>query len=375
MKQLKPKLLKLHRWVGLALGVLLFVQGLTGALLVFRDEIERVIHPSLVVEPMAARMPIQALMDTVEARHPDIPVNRAEFSDTADGAVLFKLVAKDGSRWLTAVDPYRNIVVRDGPMAAWPGEWIFYIHYGLLAGPVGHIIVGIEGLGLLFLALTGPIVWWPGRKRLKQGLKVVTDRGADLKWRSLHRAVGAVAAIVLGASAFTGASMVWKDEFRAVLRLATTVTDKPSPKVAERPGAAMVPLDQLVAQARADYGATTLRQIRFSSGERVAAVYLDSDLTIRADGTKQVFYNRYDGSDVGHYVAGALPVGTEIVDWLFPLHTGLFGGAVTRLLAVIVGFALAGLSASGLWLWYSRTSRKRKRKPAPAVAAAVAENA
>ncbi|MBJ7498349.1 MAG: PepSY domain-containing protein [Sphingopyxis sp.] len=361
MKALKPQLLKLHRWVGLTLAVLLTIQGLSGMSLVFRDEIERVIHPALVVEPAVTRVPVQVLMDAVEARHPGVPVSRAEFSVWEDGAVLFKLTTKDGTRWLTAVDPYRGVIVRDGTLAAWPGEWMFLIHDSLLAGPVGETIVGIEGLGLLFLALTGPIVWWPGRKRFKQGFKVIADRGADLKWRTLHRAVGASIAVVLVMSATTGVLMVWKPEFRDVLRIFTPVTDKPAPKVAEQPGAAMVPLDRLIAKARTEYGATPLRQIRFSSEGRVAAIFLESDLTIRAEGARQIYYNRYDGSDVGHYVSGALPVGTEIVDWLITLHSGMFGGTATRLLMVIAGFSLAGLSASGLWLWYSRTSRGRKR--------------
>lgn len=364
MKAWKPRLLKLHRWVGLTLALLLTVQGLSGASLVFRDEIERLIHPALVVEPVATRVPVQVLMDAVEARHEGATINRAEFSAWDDGAVLFKLVAKDGTRWLTAVDPYRGAIVRDGSLASWPGEWIFVVHDSLLAGPVGETIVGIEGLGLLFLVLVGPIVWWPGRKRLKQGFKVVTDRGADLKWRTLHRAGGAIAAVVLVMSATTGVLMVWKPGFRNVLQTVTPVTDKPAPKVHAQPGAAMVPIDRLVAKARAEYGATALRQIRFSDEGRVAAIFLESDLTVRAEGAKQIYYNRYDGSDVGHYVSGALPVGTEIVDWLITLHSGMFGGTATRLLMVITGLSLAGLSVSGLWLWFSRTSRLRKRNSA-----------
>lgn len=365
----KPQLLKLHRWTGLALAVLLAVQGLTGALLVFRDEIERVIHPSLVVEPRAERVAVQALLEKVEAAHPGYIVNRAEFPAIANGAVLFKLEAKDGSRWLTAVDPFRGVIVRDGPLSAWPGEWIFYVHYGLLAGPIGHIVVGLEGLALLFLATTGPIVWWPGRKRWKQGFKIVSGRGADLQWRTLHRAGGAILAPVLIVSAVTGSAMVWKDEFRDLLRSVTPVVDKPAPKVAERIGASKVPLDRLIAAAGNDYGSTPLRQIRFSNEGRVAAIYLESDLTRRADGAKQIYYDRYDGTDVGHYVAGALPVGTEIVDWLFPIHSGLFGGTISKIVVLIAGLSLTGLSASGLWLWYSRTVRKRKRKPAAPVSA------
>jgi len=367
MKAIKPQLLTLHRWVGLTLAVLLTIQGLSGMSLVFRDEIDRVIHPALVVEPAAVRVTVQEMMDAVEARHPDVSVNRAELSPWEDGAVLFKLTAKDGTRWLTAVDPYRGVIVRDGSLAAWPGEWMFLLHDSLLAGPIGETIVGIEGVGLLFLALTGPFVWWPGRKRLKQGFRIVTNRGADLKWRTLHRAGGALIAVVLVMSATTGVLMVWKPEFRDVLRAVTPVTDKPAPKVGEQSGAQMVPLDLLVAKAQADYGATALRQIRFSDGGRVAAIFLESELTIRAEGAKQIYYNRYDGSDVGHYVSGALPVGTEIVDWLITLHNGMFGGTLTRLLMVIAGLSLSGLSASGLWLWYSRTSRRRKGKSAARV--------
>jgi uncharacterized iron-regulated membrane protein len=361
MKALKSQLLKLHRWVGLTLAVLLTVQGLSGASLIFRDEIERAIHPALVVEPAAVRVQVQALMEAVEARHPGVAVNRAEFPAWDDGAVLFKLTAKDGTRWLTAVDPYRGHIVRDGSLAAWPGEWIFLIHDSLLVGPIGETIVGIEGLGLLFLAVVGPIVWWPGRKRLKQGFKIVAGRGADLRWRTLHRAGGALVAIIFLMSGTTGVLMVWKPEFRDALRLVTPVIDKPAPKVGEQPGAAMVPLDRLVAKARTDYGATPLRQIRFLDEGRVAAIFLESDITVRAEGAKQIYYNRYDGSDVGHYVSGALPVGTEIVDWLITLHTGQWGGTITRLFMVITGLSLAGLSASGLWLWYSRTSKGRKR--------------
>lgn len=374
MKTLKPQFLKLHRWVGLTLAVLLTIQGFSGMSLVFRDEIDRMIHPALVVEPAATRVPVQALMEAVEARHPGVPVSRAEFPEWEDGAVLFKLTAKDGTRWLTAVDPYRGVIVRDGSLAAWPGEWMFLLHDSLLAGPVGETVVGIEGFGLLFLALTGPIVWWPGRRRLKQGFKVITDRGADLKWRTLHRAGGALIAVILVMSATTGVLMVWKPEFRDVLRMVTPVTDKPAPKVSEQPGATMVPLDRLVAKARAEYGATPLRQIRFSNEGRVAAIFLESELTVRAEGAKQIYYNRYDGSDVGHYVSGALPVGTEVVDWLITLHSGMFGGTAGRLLMVFAGISLAGLSVSGLWLWYSRTSRKRKRKPATR-ASAIAESA
>jgi uncharacterized iron-regulated membrane protein len=129
--------------------------------------------------------------------------------------------------------------------------------------------------------------------------------------------------------------------------------------VAERKGAAMVPVDVLVAKAQAAYGNTPLRQLRFSSGGRVVAVYLDGARTIRADGTSQVYFNRYDGSELGHYVAGTLPATSEFIDWLYTVHTGLWGGTITQLLMVLSGLTVFGMAASGLWLWFSRTARRR----------------
>lgn len=365
MKRLRPFLLKLHRWTGLTVGILLLIQGLTGATMVFRDEIDRVIHPAIVVAPTASRVPVQQMLDMVQTAHPDATVNRIEISRWADGAALFKLTDPHTKALrLIAVDPFRNHILRDGTRIAWPTEWLFAVHHTLLVGDTGEIIIGIEGLTLLFMAITGPIVWWPGLARFRNGFRILWRGNSDRRWRTLHRAWGGAAALLLIVSATTGAMMVWKDEVRGVLGLFGTVTQRPAPKVAAVAGATPLPVDRLVARARAEYGATPLRQIRFSSGGNVVAIYLDSDLTVRPDGAKQVYYNAYSGADLGHYVAGALPAGSEIVDWLYTVHTGLFGGIATRLLFLLSGLSLAGLSGTGLWLWFSRRARSRKRAPA-----------
>ena len=113
---------------------------------------------------------MQARLDAVRAAHPASAVARAEFPKDRDQAVLFKLTEKGltGKR-LLAIDPYRGAIVRDGPRADWPLEWIFNVHDNWLIGPVGETLIGVEGLLLLFLAITGPVIWWPGKKRLRQG--------------------------------------------------------------------------------------------------------------------------------------------------------------------------------------------------------------
>jgi uncharacterized iron-regulated membrane protein len=374
LKTLRPLLLKLHRWVGLSVGVLLLIQGLTGTIIVFRDSIDRVIHPAIVVSVAPTRLPVQQLLDTARAAHPTETITRIELSRWDDGAALVKLTDPDTKALrLMSIDPFRGTILRDGGLLTWPMELIFQIHYTLLAGDIGETIVGIEGLALLFMAITGPIVWWPGLKRFSNGFRVMWKGNVDRRWRTIHRAGGAAAALLLIVSATTGVLMVWKEEARVALRSLGPITDKPAPKVAKIPGQAMLPVDRLVARAKAEYGDTPLRQVRFSNGGRVVAVFLDSDLTLRADGSKQIYYNGYTGDDLGHYVAGALPAGSEFIDWLYTVHTGMFGGTLTQLLFLLSGMSLTTLSATGLWLWYSRTRQRNRNRAARAAAMPLAE--
>src|SRR3546814_9059037 len=77
----RQALLTIHRWLGLTLALLLVVQGGTGVAMVFRDEIEPVIHPELRVAPAPTRLSMQQLFDTVRTTHPDAAITRAERSE------------------------------------------------------------------------------------------------------------------------------------------------------------------------------------------------------------------------------------------------------------------------------------------------------
>lgn len=353
----KARWLKWHRRIGLAVAVLLFVQASTGVTMVFRDAIDRTIHPELTVTPTPSRLPIQVLVDAVRQSRPGATLTRAEFPASRDGTVLFKLKSATGGQILTAVDPYSGRIVRDGGLAKWPTEWLFDVHEQLLAGPVGETIVGCEGFCLIFLAIAGTMTWWPGHNRLRQGFRVKLDGSNEVRWRTLHRALGAGVAVFALLSATTGVLMVWKP----TVRMAIGAPDRPAPNVAKRPNAAPLPVDRLIANAERAYGPAPLEQLRFSSGGRVVAVFLHSRRTIQPDGTAQAYYDAYTGAELASYDTGELPASATFVEWLYTVHTGLWGGIVTRLILLCTGIVLTALAFTGPWLWYVRTFRKRRR--------------
>lgn len=354
----RAALLKLHRWVGLAVAVLLSVQGLTGTLLVFREEIERLLHPELVVAPAATTVPIQQLVDTVRVAAPEATLQRIRFTDGA-AAAMFVMRGADDRPYLVAVDPWRGDILRQGGYARWPMELLFRIHDELLSGRTGEIIVSIEGIALAFLVIAGFILWWPGRRRLKSGFRVVTGQGADRTLRTTHRALGGAIAVVLLMSGLTGALLIHRTALQPLLPMV------PRPKfvVVERPGQPLVAIDTMLARARLEHGPLPLRELRFSgSAGQVVAFYFRDESSLRPNATRQYFHNAYDGSELGRYEPDNLPALNTAYDWLFTIHTGRAGRLPGRVLVLTGGLSLVFFVTSGVWLWFSARRQRRARR-------------
>jgi uncharacterized iron-regulated membrane protein len=364
---LKQSMLRYHRWLALAAGLFLIMQGLSGSLLIFRDTVEPIIHPALVVTATDPPASPQQLVDTVNSRFPDFAISRVEFPKQADRAVIFKLQKRSGeSKWLAAVDPYRNQVVRDGGIASWPIECMLLWHEELLTGSNGEMVVGVVGLALICMAVSGLITWWP-RGRLVTSLRIVGG-GKDPTWRTAHRTFGALAAGVLLFSATTGTLMVFKDYVRDMLALAGPVAAKPSAKVKNRPGTPLVSIDGLVGKANAAIGPSALRQLRFGDDDgRGVSVYLDA--TGRGIGgvTSFVAYDRYTGKELGRYVSGQLPASNAAIDFLYPLHMGAAGGPLMKAILLLAAFSLVVLGVSGPLLWLGRSRRQARNRKAKAI--------
>lgn len=354
----RATLLKLHRWVGIALALMLFVQGLTGSLLVFRDEIDRMLHPELVLVPAPSQVPIQQLVTAVRRAAPDATLQRIRF-DAGDGAPIFVMRGGDDQPYLVAVDPWRGVILRQGGYAAWPTEFLFRIHDELLSGRAGEIILSMEGVALAFLGIAGFVIWWPGRRRLKSGFRVITGQGADRALRTTHRALGASIAVMLLMSGITGALLI----HRTVLQSWLPMVPRPKFSIDAQVGRTLIPIDAMLERARLELGPLPLRELRFSGTEgQVIAFYFQDETSLRPNATRQYFYNAYDGTELGRYEPAALPALNTAYDWLYTIHTGRAARLPGRTLVLAGGLSLVFFATSGVWLWLSAQRQRRARR-------------
>lgn len=131
----------------------------------------------------------------------------------ADRATVFR-VSEGETSHMVAVDPYAGTVIdswirRDG----WY-DLLNDIHGTLLIGTTGDRLIEIAAGLTLVLIVTGLYLWWP---RSGSGRSFVPDRtatGRDL-WKSLHKVIGAYAALVLVVFLVSGLSWagIWGEKF------------------------------------------------------------------------------------------------------------------------------------------------------------------
>lgn len=196
-------MIQLHRWIGIVLAAYLAVICLTGSVLVFRPELFRHFEPQpVVVEVGPKRLSDEALLASAARAFPGETPIEVWPARQPDHAVEIDLEA-DGALRGYLFDPYTGRPLRAAmPWDFWLVSKLLELHTDLLGGPAGRLVNGALGLGLLFLALTGVILWRP-QKRARTSLS--TGR-RPRRLRRLHMTTGIWAALfaaMWGLSAYT----------------------------------------------------------------------------------------------------------------------------------------------------------------------------
>ncbi|WP_151638926.1 PepSY-associated TM helix domain-containing protein [Noviherbaspirillum aerium] len=354
----------LHRYAGLVLGLFLFVTGLTGSAIVFSKAIDTALNPALMfIQPSAdSRLHLE---EGLQNARREVPQQRAAFiymplNADEPAQVVFQ---PGGAR--VHANPYTGEVlgVRH-PNESLTG-FLIDLHVHLLAGKTGQKIQGWIGLAAILLTVVGFVLWWPKTGRWNQALSIKWRAGAFRVWFDCHRVVGATAGILIVITALTGSALALYDMVTEPVLVALTGKGTREPPPASPPGSApKASLDSLIAEARKMYPDATVTRITLPAKENGAVgVRMRLNGEVHQFGRSFVWFSQSGGVlRVDNALEAHLAV--KIQSWLFPLHTGFYGGAATQWLQLFTGLGLSFLSASGIWLWLKRTrARAAARLP------------
>jgi uncharacterized iron-regulated membrane protein len=336
-----------HLWLGLTLALYAVLIGLSGAVIVFKDEIYTMLHEELHPggEPLY-RADADAVLAEIGRRYPGW--RPLSFSWPHDETRYWMVFLLKGPQSLEVyVDTESGAIVgTHDPKSGWLG-WVVTLHTNLRFGREGRLANGYGAIGMMLLAVTGAILVWPRLRKLH--LRDV---------RGWHYGLGAASCLFLLGLGFTGAYYTWSrvyiDVVKAMVGRAPEVT---LPKL-EAP-AATLKVWQLMDIAQQAYPGKTIhrfpipdakfplrvtfRESSFAAFHQVSSVTLDP----RTGAVLEV-----------RRLADRHP-GDSFLGWLSGFHFGVFGGRLVQVLWALVGIAIAALGPTGVWMWWRKRAAGR----------------
>ena len=391
MAGVRPVLVRLHRWAGLAKAGFLIVVGLTGSLLAYNFELERLVAPQLFARHQAApRLPLAALAERAAHLVPHARV-RGVLYDQPDQVMVYyqpEIDPRTGKAYTLDFDEFfldpwagrelgrrRAGDLSQGTVNLIP--FIYRLHWTLVAGYPGQVLLGSVALlwfidGFNGLVLTLPTQWrgfwrrWGKAFRIKRGA-----RGFRLHF-DLHRASGLWFWPMVLVFAWSSVMMNIRPVYEAGMRLATDYVSTDAPYLTGKP-VSDPKLDWRAAQATGEH--LLLREAARNGvtiGERFTLLYLPEigAYVYEARGSKDLFergpkgggtsvlFDGNTGALRGYDQPTGLHFGNTVESWLYALHMARIFGRPYQALVCLFGLVTALLAVTGIVIWL----RKRRAR-------------
>ena len=388
---MKKALRKIHLWLSVPTGIIITLVCFSGAMLVFEKEITEAIKPELyfVKEAKGEPIPMQQLMEKVEETLPD-SVSISGVTVFADSTRTYQVSLSKPRRASIYVNQYTGEVTGRSERLPFFNT-MFHLHRWLLGSSsgVGKLITGICTLVLVFILLTGILMWLTNRnKPLKASLAIHVTKGWGRFWHDLHVAGGIYTTIFLLAMALTG--LTWSFSwYRTGFYACFGVESSEKGGAHGEGGNSHGEGKGSHGEGRYNHGdgrnnhegkrgegrgfhrrspyrhwENVLNEVALKNPgyqqitlkSEVAEVVPDGRLSMRA--TDKYSYERRSGEITDVQLYSAVGKDTKVRSGVYMVHTGSWGGIITRVLNFLAALVGATLPLTGYWLWIRRLTRK-----------------
>lgn len=372
--------LKVHLWLGLSLGFVLALIGLTGSVLVFWQEIDRALNPDLYVSARVGGdlQSLDAIFAAAErAAPPEWDSAWADAPTLANGNYVFGFYYPSGSQspesaqsLNIAIDPYtaepvgRRVFYHTGnPLKHSLMGFFFKLHYALLLGDTRVTIVGVFGALFLVSVLSGWILWWPLTGKWRRALTIKRRASRERLNHDLHQSAGFYSLAVMLVLLVSGIYFNLPEPFRWLVGQFSELSPEPPVPVLSSPGQSGA-LQQAIDRTRRDFPGGVPQFYTWEGGNqrRFQACYRDVEsLRYQVMNDRCLVFDRVSGAllqvqDAEHGTAGDV-----FMLWQWPLHSGRVFGWTGRILVFVTGLLCPLLFATGVIRWLQKRKAAKSK--------------
>lgn len=365
---------RVHLWLGLTVGLVFAVCGLTGSYLAFYQEIERAAISELRASPGVRPESYEAVYRklTLIAKPRDETGRRGgdwNIELPANGGVITSRLPGKGGQRMVSLDPATLAVVRDARWGSTVSTWLYELHYHLLMGRSGATVMGVVGLGLIAMLVVGTMLWWRSGRSWRSRLAFQSRGTSQRKIYDIHRLSGMGGLALLLIIVLTATAMSLPRQVRPLLTAFSPISRAPEPASTAADGRQRITVDQALASARAAVPDSDIRWIKVpgkADGAYLIRFWQTGEPSRRFP-KSSLWLDQYDGHvlAIRHGPRGS--ASDCILAWLYPLHSGEAFGLFGRSVVALVGLLPAILFITGLLRWRSKSARLKahRRQPSP----------
>lgn len=353
-----------HAAVGLLAGALLYIISLSGSVLVFYDELQRIEQPGLEMSEI----------DPAAIDRAAVAVMAAEAGKPRTTHLMFTLPSPLFPKALSYTDTGEYRLDDQGRLAGeaethW-SEFLYAIHYGLtIPGILGIIVVGIFGVMMLTLSISGVIAH---PRIFRDAFRLRTRDGGGVGLADWHNRLSvwtlpfivmiALTGAVIGLGVLTVEGVAKRYYGGDVDKAYAPVFGGEHPvdltKVEQLP-----PIGKSLEYMRANYPDVEVTFVTVHD-----PMTKGQSIQLMGEHPRRLIFGEYYnfGADgVFHGTAGLSDgeLGQQAAASNYNLHFGNYGGIPVKIAYFVLGIALTAICATGTFIWLGKRRRRGIHEP------------
>lgn len=348
----RKKLYIIHKWTGITLGIFLFLLGMSGVSITFREELLPKSYPDyFLIEPQDKFLPVHRLYEAALNHKTQTQEITNIYSSHHEDEAYMVMVRDSAKKFplIWTINPYTAEITGQISMIKNFYAIMLMIHTNFLAGKVGSYFVGFLGVVLAFFIISGIIIFTP-KNHLKRRYKTLL--ALKLSTQKIHHQMGVLCALPLLVSALTGTFIVFD-----------------LPYYAARAFNAPPRIEEAVEQGTCDYSEqlNVLKSASQAVENKLISVHFCTPknrlMKLTYGQTEKDFLDGYVREVIDPRLNLPLQVFDSKIDpqsWnlkrliIYPIHTGQYFGLIGRIINFTLGAFLSLLFVTGIRLSIKR---------------------
>jgi len=366
---------RIHLWLGLSSGLIVFVIAVTGCLYAFQAEIRNTLEPYRFVEAEQKEvLPPSALRVIGETVLPGKKMHGIMYPRPGYAAQVSYYDID--YYYIAYLNPYTGKVFKVSDEDSGFFNFILDGHFYLWLPPaIGQPIAASATLIFLVMMISGLILWWPRNKgATKQRFTIKWNARWKRKNYDLHNVVGFYCTWIAIILATTG--LVWGFQWFAnglhalaggekSLVYEEPLSDTASIAIHERPA-----IDLLYQRMRTENPTAALLEVHIPSSSKAAV-----EIAINPDDatywqTDYRYFDQYTLEELSvDHIYGRMAEASaadKLLRMNYDIHTGAIIGLPGKFIAFFASLVVASLPVTGVYIWWGRrkgqTAKTQRRE-------------